>query len=137
MPFFQVCTNGYVTFDTPYYDWSPPGDISYINDRTLLAPYFADVDIRGVHGEVYYQAYTSFGTPSRSSGKRVIQLANSYMGTFMFKKDFDASFVLVATWHEVPPYPHNDAWWCWWFGWTCEEPEVEFLVFQISSFCLP
>ena len=123
-----MCTNGYVTFDTPFYEWFPPGDISDIGNRTLLAPYFADVDIRGEYGQVYYQAYTAFsnsnGTPRQSSGNRVIQIAESYIRTLVPKKDFNARFVLVATWDEAPPYPYYNAWWCGWFGWSCEATKV-------------
>ena len=123
---FQVCTNGYVTFDTPFYQWRPPGDISDISNRTLLAPYFGDVDIRGTYGAVYYQSYTSFsnGTPRHASPRMPIQLAEAYVRQLMRNKEFNARFVLVVTWHQAPPFPHYDAWWCWLFGWNCEDTKV-------------
>ena len=131
--YFQVCTNGYVTFNTPFYDWWPPGDISDISDRTLLAPYFGDVDIRGIYGAVYYQAYTSFS--NGTSPKLAIQLAEAYVRQLMRNKDFNARFVLVVTWHQAPPYPYHDGWWCWLFGWSCENTKVgqqcQFIYIQL------
>ena len=113
---FQASTNGILTFDRPYLRWWPPGNIQEIDDRTVLAPYFSDVDIRGSTGEVFYQTYDIY---SGKGSSEAVQMAERYIRGAMRNAEFTAKFVLVVTWYDVPNYPFwlNPLCWSWWWWW--------------------
>ena len=66
-----------------------------INDRYLVAPFWADVDIQGGVGSISYQIYTS--------GSSEIDVINSFI-TSEEGFSFTACWMLVAEWDHVSTF---------------------------------
>ena len=65
------------------------------DDYIVIAPFWADVDIR-IGGEIYYR---------ESTDPQLLQRATKDVRSVYFDmraKGFQAKWVLVATWYEVP-----------------------------------
>ena len=95
----QVGTNGYFTFDE-YYGYIPFNfgeDMQY----SLVAPFFADFDIRGENnGGVSYEVHR------RDTSEDILSTVNSFI-TDREGTVFNGEWLLVATWTEVSPYMRN------------------------------
>ncbi|KAK3597236.1 hypothetical protein CHS0354_004990 [Potamilus streckersoni] len=98
-----VCVTGIVTFDKIF---ESPGTIegSNLEGRTVLAPYFTDIDIESLRygGRVYYQVHYSLkgainGSSNVKTAEQIIRKIHQDVG------DFEAQFALFVTWHEVLP----------------------------------
>uniref|UniRef100_A0A3B3ZZJ3 NIDO domain-containing protein n=1 Tax=Periophthalmus magnuspinnatus TaxID=409849 RepID=A0A3B3ZZJ3_9GOBI len=90
-----VNQNGVLTFERPWgryiaqrFPMSGPIDI--------IAPYWTDLDNRKI-GNVTYNQYTS---------GPVLKQATSDINKYFPIYNFEASWVFVATWHEVAYYPN-------------------------------
>ena len=124
----QVGTNGIVSLGKPFYFWWPhyfPG-YGWIRRRSVVAPFWADVDIRQ-DGNVWYQVYTE---PEDLVLWRASRDVQKYVKEF---SKFEAKWVLVATWDKVPNYPdgctaYSWGWWWWW--WSCYNDEYTGLVWS-------
>ena len=88
----QVGTNGYFTFDG-FTSWIPFTFNQYTT-WSLVAPFFTDIDIRGV-GQINYEVHNE--TTSQSLLSRVNSLINHHAQT-----EFNGEWMLVATWDGVP-----------------------------------
>jgi fibulin 1/2 len=112
-PFFErvfstayVGTNGIISFGKPFYFWWPhffPGYF-WIRRRSVVAPFWADVDIRK-DGMVWYKAYTDENDTVLKMASRDVQMSVNGFETF------EARWVLVATWDRVPNYPDGSYYW--------------------------
>ncbi|KAM4526946.1 alpha-tectorin isoform 4-T4 [Fundulus diaphanus] len=86
--------NGHLTFDSSWSSFSPQQFPMY-GGRDIIAPYWTDLDNRG-NGDIYYVQYTS-----GSILQQVTQDINAYFPAL----NFHASWVFIATWHEVAYFP--------------------------------
>ena len=90
---FQINTNGIISVNQPFLDFEPqlfPYDSLY-----LVAPFWADVDIRGGVGNISYQVYST-GSPPLNTVNTIISDEENI--------NFTAHWMLVAEWDEVPAY---------------------------------
>ena len=94
----QVGSNGYFTFDgfTGY----SPFTFNEITTKSLVAPFFTDLDIRDV-GQINYEVHNE--TTSQSLLSRVNSLINHHAQT-----EFNGEWMLVATWDGVKHYGINN-----------------------------
>nr|XP_055031164.1 alpha-tectorin isoform X1 [Misgurnus anguillicaudatus] len=91
-----VNNNGHLTFDGPWYSWSPysfPGH----GGKDIIAPFWTDLDNRG-NGVISYQQYTSGDVLTQAT-----QDINQYFPDL----SFSASWVFVATWDRVAYYSYS------------------------------
>ena len=110
---FQVCENGFIVFDDPYYsNW--PEDVEYIYDRTILAAYFADMDIRDSHGTLYYHAYDENSDVLFPSSYGA-QQAKLYIKDIMGNDNFKIKYLFVATWFQARK-SRSAEWWYYDYG---------------------
>lgn len=92
-----MSTNGIVSFGKPFYAWRSelfPGT----HHTTLVAPFWSDIDIRGPDGNVYYHVYDDPHSPLVVRASREV---NESVAAF------DAHWVLVVTWDNVPAFPYT------------------------------
>ena len=92
--YLQVHTNGYFTFDG--YDDYSPYDFGTEN-RSLVAPFFSDIDISSGRGQIRYEIHTE--ATSMEILSKVNQLIQNCTG-----KHFRGNWLLVATWEDTPWY---------------------------------
>ena len=95
----QVGTNGYFTFDE-YYGYIPFNfgeDMHY----SLVAPFFADFDIRGENN-----SNVSYEVHRKDISEDILSTVNSFI-TDREGTVFNGEWLLVATWTEVSPYMRN------------------------------
>ena len=71
-----------------------------INDRFLIAPYWADVDTRGT-GEVYFKEVTEDDTISNALFPKADDIIQSSTTQSRGLSRFRPTWMLIATWHEV------------------------------------
>ena len=87
----QVNTKGDISFDgQKRYYLLMRIDASYFH-RPVVAPLACDVDTTRNHGRVYYRATTDNATLQRATSD--VSSVTSF--------DFAATFVFIATWHDV------------------------------------
>lgn len=111
----QVCANGFVSFDDEYwYSW-PPGDIEKLSDRTILAPFFTNMEFSGIGGAIYYHEYNPDSTISFESNHNV-QQAKLYISD-IFGKSIKIKYLFVATWFQA----RRDGWLSSYYVWFNEE----------------
>ena len=94
----QVGTNGFVSFGSSYVGATRIRDLFPNLDRFLVAPYWADIDLRQA-GRV---AYKLIDTSSNSNDK-VLQNINQFLAENQTLK-FTATWGLVASWEETCPF---------------------------------
>ena len=63
-----------------------------------MAPFWADVDIRGGVGNISYQVYST-GSPPLDTVNTIISDEENIT--------FTGHWMIVAEWDEVPPYPYS------------------------------
>ena len=91
--YIQVGTNGYFTFER--FTGYMPFTFSDNKTHALVAPFFADIDIRkNGSGKIEYEIHTNNAT--------VLSQVNSLIGDR--GHDFKGTWLLVATWDNVPAY---------------------------------
>ena len=87
-------TNGYFTFDG--FNGFSPFIFDANTDVSLVAPFFADIDITG-GGQIRYEIHTD--STSQSILSQVNSVINDHAQTV-----FSGEWLLVASWENVPPY---------------------------------
>ncbi|KAA0724936.1 Alpha-tectorin Precursor [Triplophysa tibetana] len=92
----QVNNNGHLTFDGPWYSYSPYAFPAY-GGKDIIAPFWTDID-NGGNGVISYQQYTSGDVLTQAT-----QDINQYFPDL----SFSASWVFVATWDRVAYYPQS------------------------------
>ena len=119
-----------ISFGSEFFGWSAtPFPSTDFNTRAsyLAAPYWSDVDIRR-EGEICYVVYrrgdtTPFGNNTLA---RVSTLVSNQTNT-----NFTGSWMLLAHWDRVHPYPHGS-----YSGPVVSNSEDEYQNFVASvSFC--
>ena len=94
--YFQVESNGVVSFNTPLDRYSSvPLPIS---GRSFIAPYWADVDLRGI-GEIYYRQTTNSVLLARAT--------NEVNTLFPNQQSTNITNLFIVTWDTVGYYPHG------------------------------
>lgn len=90
----QVNTNGVISFLVQVSQYTP--DAFPLGDnRRLVAPFWADVDTRK-GGDVFYRETTDLNL--------LQQATNDVTATFVDQRKFKATWLLIATWHDVAFY---------------------------------
>lgn len=72
-----------------------------------MAPYYSDNDIRR-SGEVYYDV---FRRGSSTSDNIILDTVNHYI-RLKTNEDFSGTFMILAEWRDVHPYPHGSCYLC-------------------------
>ncbi|XP_043959255.1 alpha-tectorin-like isoform X1 [Gambusia affinis] len=90
--------NGHMTFNSPWSMYIPQGFPMY-STWDIIAPFWTDFDNTQT-GLVYYKQYSSGNILNQAT-----EDINNYFPQF----NFTASWVFVATWHEIPYWLHYDA----------------------------
>ncbi|KAA0724885.1 IgGFc-binding protein [Triplophysa tibetana] len=95
-PGYHVNNNGHLTFDGPWYSYSPYAFPAY-GGKDIIAPFWTDID-NGGNGVISYQQYISGDVLTQAT-----QDINQYFPDL----SFSASWVFVATWDRVAYYPQS------------------------------
>ena len=104
MYFIQVGTNGVIAFSEPIYATGITS--SFPNGAPgvyVVAPYWDDVDLR-LAGNVSYEVH-SRRENNPGSNLLLDQVSNFVKGST--GQSFSGSWMLVAEWKEVHPWPHG------------------------------
>ncbi len=103
----QVCTNGMLTVGTPplllgtAQKQFPTSD-TRISQSNLLVPFWNDHDGRDPESSVTYRVYGgAAGDPD------FMQNVSSFISKYIDAELFEPTWMLVASWRGVPPYPHT------------------------------
>ena len=91
---FQINTNGIISVNQSFLHYQP--QLFPNGSRYLVAPFWADVDIRGEVGNISYQVST--GSPALDTVNTIISDEESIT--------FTGHWMIVAEWDEVPAYPY-------------------------------
>ncbi len=100
----QVCTNGMLTVGTPplflgtAQEQFPTSDVR-ISQSNLLAPFWNDHDGRNPTSSVTYRMYND-----AAEDRDLLRSVSSFISK---NNDFVPTWMLVASWRNVPPYPHT------------------------------
>ena len=88
-------TNGYFTFDL--FDGFSPFHFNEFRSISVVAPFFADIDISRGIGEINYEIHTD--VTSQSIISRIDSLISEHM-----QIEFNGKWLLVAQWDGVPQF---------------------------------
>ena len=95
-----------ISFSRPFYYWYPspfPG-YYYLRRFYVVAPYWADHDIRR-GGSVSYETFVRGRSQNDDS---ILMTVTDYLrSTNMASPDFSGTFMILAEWDGVHPYPHG------------------------------
>lgn len=69
----------------------------------MVAPYWSDVDIRR-EGSVYYRVVTR--DTQNVAANNSLRIVDDFLTNYT-RANFTSSWMLVATWEDVHPYPHG------------------------------
>ena len=97
-------TNGVISFGRTFLRHLPvefPSPFPEVYTNYILAPFWADVDIRLI-GAIYYETHTMAVNGSRDLLNRV----SSFI-TFKTGEEFQGNWMIVALWDDVHPYNGN------------------------------
>lgn len=102
----QVGTNGIISFSEPFYSPSAthfPSFSSSVAGAYLVAPYWDDIDIR-LAGNISYEVHSSSSNNlgSHQLLNRISNFVEESTGSA-----FNGSWMLVAEWEGVHPWPHG------------------------------
>ncbi len=109
--FLQVCTNGMLTVGTPplflgtALERFPTAD-TRISQSNLLAPFWNDHDGRDPASSVTYRVYGGAASDPEGFMSPVSSFISSQIDSDIVGK-FEPTWMLVASWNYVPPYPHT------------------------------
>lgn len=96
-----MSNNGLVSFDRRFSRYQPSSFPGFTY-TSLLAPFWGDVDTR-LHGSVFYNSYSGNMSPVMARATSDVRMHAGSEFT-----DFSASWMLVATWVEVPNSPDGN-----------------------------
>ncbi|KAH9488615.1 hypothetical protein Btru_061287 [Bulinus truncatus] len=95
-----ISPNGFLSLGSEFSSYSPARLPA--GDKKLLAVYWSDIDLSsGDAGDVYYQLYTKYG----NFNKKVFSQSNADVIKHAGVTSYDATTVLIVTWHNVAPSP--------------------------------
>ena len=99
-------TNGIFAFSAPFYSAAAtpfPGVSTTISAAYLVAPYWDDVDI-SLAGNISYEVHSSRSN-SLESNQLINRISDFIAGST--GQPFQGSWMLIAEWEEVHPWPHG------------------------------
>ena len=104
--------NGFVSLGQPH-NTDRIGRFPKRPPKAIIAPFWANADSSFGEdgGKVYYKLYTPYNRSMESTVLRqrvTSDVVNSYLASVNNSKDikgFNASDVIIVTWHEVAPFP--------------------------------
>lgn len=102
----QVGTNGIFSFSEPFYSPIPrrfPSTSSSVARAYLVAPYWDDIDIR-IAGNISYEVHSRNGDDLGSN--QLLKTISNFVEEST-SQSFNATWLLVAEWKEVHPWPHG------------------------------
>lgn len=112
---FQISVNGYVTFELGLRAWLPANFPhsslpSFNRFLPMIAPFWADIDLRQTPGKVLYHVYSrELLDPSYEyimpRDKLVFDWVTDQIWTNVGDYGFVPTMVVVVTWQTVSPYP--------------------------------
>lgn len=141
MKILQISIDGYVSLKWPYVGYWPKPFPEPLR-RSIIAPYYADCDARfQTTSRVYYQQYYSYQTDPLA--QEIIKNATNDVNNFQQRmasdrykakygrfrqvvSNFQASHVIIITWHKMTPYPY----WYYWYYWYYYRQEVSNYTYQ-------
>ena len=125
MSTLQVGTNGIFSFSDPFYSSDTAPFPIGAASAYIVAPFWDDVDIR-LAGNVSYEVHWSREN-NPGSDQLLDQVSNFVKGST--GQSFSGSWMLVAEWKEVHPWPHglNSPFWQLLF------PEIPFVSCMTSD----
>ena len=94
-----------ISFSRPFYYYYPspfPGDY-YIRSHYVVAPYWADHDIRR-GGRVLYE---TFQRGQSRNDNNILNNVNRYLRVSNVSEDFTGTFMIMAKWENVRPYSYG------------------------------
>ena len=94
-----------ISFSRPFYYWYPspfPGNY-YLRRFYVVAPYWADHDIRR-DGNVFYE---TFERGRSRIDNNILDNVNRYLRLNNEAENFTGTFMILARWQDVHPYPHG------------------------------
>ena len=95
--------NGYITLDSKLDKRSlPSSNFTFPHGVPVLAPLWTDIDTSAGGGSLCVDTYDATTTSNISS---TIYQEIKKLVKEQDKTDFNATFVMVATWNRVPPFP--------------------------------
>ncbi|XP_060570002.1 uncharacterized protein LOC132728362, partial [Ruditapes philippinarum] len=99
-----VCSYGFVSFDNKYTNPTPPENRNGIvtnGEETIIAPFYGPIDKR-TSGPVYFRSYDILHSYDKmKEDEELISYIENIVIKFGDRETFDASFVMIATWHEA------------------------------------
>lgn len=104
----QINVNGHLSLSGVYFDATPKKFPILDDTIALIAPFFADIDLRQSSGQVYHRCHAKASgglieQVSQSDG--LLELAKQQINTHYSDADFQPSMVCVITWWNVQPFP--------------------------------
>lgn len=95
MKYLQVCANGFIVLTSSYDGYHPE---NFPINISMISPFWADADTTPLYGNwtVWYRITTNETIKQRATSD-----VNTYFPRF---KDFQASWILIATWQNVHYY---------------------------------
>ncbi len=94
-----MSSNGVISLTSEYKNPTPFNNIRDYSTRTLLAPYFANID----GGNVFYKVY-NFETKDGSLNHDDVLTIETLVEKYGQANGYKAKFVLLVTWEHVEPY---------------------------------
>ena len=104
----QISTNGIFSFGQECLQDSPlpfPSSDATIYFSHLVAPYWSNIDTR-LDGHVNYEVHTM---GERSTFNDYLGRVSSLINSEEDDPDFIGSWMIVATWDNVHPFPHGSS----------------------------
>ena len=93
----QINDNGVISFNSRY-NVRTPLSLPLSSSYRIIAPYWADVDIRG-NGRIYYR--------QTSDPNLLARVANDIRSGFATSENVTVTNLLIATWNVVGYYYYN------------------------------
>ncbi|XP_053376387.1 uncharacterized protein LOC123533517 isoform X2 [Mercenaria mercenaria] len=102
-----VCSYGFISLDTRYTNPSPPqniDDVLTVGQHTIIAPFYGPINRRR-SGPVYYRSYDILNSYNKmKDDAELVSYIENIVIKFGDLETYDASFILIATWHNTRPF---------------------------------
>ena len=96
-----MAVNGIISFGARFTNYIPILFPTDNIDIYVLAPYWADHDIR-LYGNVSWEMYSTGDTPTTDD---IIDMVNNFINNNTNETDFVGHFMFVGFWEETHPFP--------------------------------
>jgi len=103
---FQIHVNGYISLDYPYDNAYP---VTFPQDnRIIIAPFWADLDLTNSAGAVWYQQYSRNPVAKNVESPVITQMfinATQFISDSVGDSTFIPTMIIKITWQNVAPFP--------------------------------